>query len=118
MWFKRKISKAAEMLIWLHQTDPGGWKRGTYAKIHKASGVGVWIGNKDYGLHVEYNCDPMIASSGGMAGIKIEMDRHDRKALWKEFGPHKKYAGGPVIKAIFEWSMRNKCTPKKFEDAA
>jgi hypothetical protein len=117
MWFKRKITKAAEMIIWLHQSDPEGWKRGTHSTVHVASGIGVWTGNGKRHLHVEYDCDPSVGQFGSMRGTKVELSPRDKKAIWNEFKPGK-HPEGQIVRAIFEWSLKNKCTPKQFEDAA
>jgi len=60
------------------------WVLGPHVMVHKTSFLGIWIANKDYGLHLVVGAK--IHSDGSTTtsdGHNVELSSRDKKAIYK-----------------------------------
>lgn len=58
-------------------SDRSSWRRVPYRLIHDKSGVAIWTGNEEYGLHLETGLDRFGY------GIRIDLTKAERHAIFK-----------------------------------
>lgn len=79
---KRQLSETVKAVLWLWENDQKNWVMGTHAVVHEPTGVGVWIGNEEYGIKIVYNIPNRDRATGfSCNGRDIKLNAFERATM-------------------------------------